>query len=63
MVIVLSCANLCGKIKNSINRGHFLLELHTRVNALNSELQMSIQNVYFCEIKHWLYTFWFILPD
>jgi len=43
--------------KFSKNRGHFLLDLHTHVNALNSEFQISLTNIYFYEIKHWLFTF------
>ena len=45
----------------SKNRGHFLLDLHTHVNALTSELQISLTNINFYEIKHWLFTFLFIL--
>ena len=54
---LLSCTNKCGKKNVSKKSGHFLIESHTHENVLNSELQISLTNVYFYEIKHWLYTF------
>jgi len=51
------CLKKCGKKMSQKIVDIFLLDLHTHVNALNSEFQISLTNIYFYEIKHWLFTF------